>query len=338
MKTSFAFFAALMLSLAPLALYAEPLVESSPIEEIRLPGLLDTPVPLAANYSNAELVLLGVVYPTSAVLTLWGGKILPAPVPSIGSPDPLSIDYRVSNALHGDLETGNRFLGGVPDKSAYVLGVAPALYFVTASGYRAATGKQLFGFEGQHIYHSTLAFAEAYAWTGLLTNGAKFLVGRPRPYVALERDAYAWKPTENNLSFFSGHASLAFAAAGFLGRDISDGLYHRLLVDWEPVPRYLVGRVVPFTVSYGLAGLIAFSRVYDQQHYLSDVLIGATVGTLTTNLVYSARFDHNGAPRQRHAVGSTAATGTKRVSSTFAPALVSGGEVAVPGLGLSGSW
>jgi membrane-associated phospholipid phosphatase len=267
-------------------------------------ALMSTPspegVPLRENFSRGQLITIGALYPLSIILVTNGGKFFDQPQPSIGSPDPGSLDYRISKGLHGNLETGEKLLGGVPDRAAYAVGGLPAAYYAFSSLYHLSTGQNLFASQSPYIYHSTIAFAEAYGWTAFVTTAVKFLVGRPRPYLGLDRPGYAWKPEEDNLSFFSGHASLAFAATSFLYRDISNGLYYRHLDQWAPVPRYLAAKALPFTLLYGTASMIAFSRIYDQQHYFSDVITGALIGGLIGNLVYLNRFDHEGKPRSRY--------------------------------------
>ncbi|MFU8807032.1 MAG: phosphatase PAP2 family protein [Bradymonadaceae bacterium] len=320
-------------------LLAAPPVQAQ--ETLQTPDLLaPSPklevVPIGTNFSPVDLAMLGVMYPTSMVLVLHGGSILPQPHPSIGPPSPESLDYRISERTHGNLETGAPWLRGVPDKTAYVLGVLPAAYYATSSVYRWLAGESLLGFQGPHLHHSTLAFAKAYALTAVTSVGVKFLVGRPRPYVALDRPAYGWKPEEENLAFFSGHASSSFAAASFLYLDISDGLYHRLLVDWEPVPRFLMGRALPFTVLYGSATAVAYSRIYDQKHYFSDVLIGGLVGTLIGNLVYVVHFDSDGHPRKRRTPRGEGVAST--TAFNFSPALLTTPSESAMGWSLSLTW
>lgn len=60
------------------------------------------------------------------------------------------------------------------------------------------------------------------------------------------------------ISFPSGHAVTAFALAFVLAR---------------AYPRYML-------LFYGLAGLVALSRVYLAKHFPSDVVAGAAVGIL----------------------------------------------------------
>jgi membrane-associated phospholipid phosphatase len=46
-------------------------------------------------------------------------------------------------------------------------------------------------------------------------------------------------------------------------------------------------KVSSFGVLYGWAGYVGYSRMLDNKHYITDVLIGATVGTLMSIFVYN---------------------------------------------------
>ncbi|RDV38901.1 phosphatase PAP2 family protein [Bradymonadaceae bacterium TMQ3] len=296
-----ALFAALLFvfSAPALTLAQQPASEPAPAVEASPQPSTTATVPLSQNYSPVALGTLGVLFPTSAVLTVFGGRLFAAPVPAMGTPTPGSLDYRVAETFHGNLETGAPFLGGIPDYGGYALSALPMLYYGLGATWSGLTGKSLYPWQGPYHLHSTMAYLESFTWTALLTTAAKFFVGRARPYVALERRAYGWHGGEDYLSFFSGHSSLSFAAATFLARDISDGLYHRVLADAEPTERFLLGRALPYTLLYGAATTVAVSRLYDQKHFLSDVVVGAAVGTLISTLVYNTRFDARGVPRTR---------------------------------------
>jgi membrane-associated phospholipid phosphatase len=126
------------------------------------------------------------------------------------------------------------------------------------------------GFDGESgtralIYGETLA-------VDLAINGVtKVLVGRPRPYVYSDDEAARAKvaadPRDAHLSFFSGHASTAFAAAvggAYLFSQSSDDVRARTAV-WAS--------------SLALAGATADLRVRAGKHFYSDVLTGAVVGS-----------------------------------------------------------
>ncbi|WP_421120488.1 phosphatase PAP2 family protein [Aquihabitans daechungensis] len=88
----------------------------------------------------------------------------------------------------------------------------------------------------------------------LVNQGIKRLVRRPRPIHAGERPHNVRLPRTS--SFPSGHASSAMAAAGMLS--------HR---HPKAAPLY-----------YGMAAVVATSRVHVKVHHVSDVLAGAAIG------------------------------------------------------------
>ncbi|WP_336518243.1 phosphatase PAP2 family protein [Pollutibacter soli] len=69
-------------------------------------------------------------------------------------------------------------------------------------------------------------------------------------------------------SFPSGHTAQAFAAATFLSEEYK----HRF--KWMPY------------VSYGIASGVGLLRMANNRHYISDVLLGAGIGILTTKVTY----------------------------------------------------
>lgn len=69
-------------------------------------------------------------------------------------------------------------------------------------------------------------------------------------------------------SFPSGHTAQAFAVACFLSEEY--GKHYK----WMP---YL---------SYGVASIVGALRIANNKHYLSDVLVAAGIGILSTKIVY----------------------------------------------------
>lgn len=109
-----------------------------------------------------------------------------------------------------------------------------------------------------------MMIAEASATAAGLTSLAKFTVGRARPYTQ-DRPAGAAGTPEDNLSFFSGHTSFAFAVA-VSAATIATMRHSR----WAPVV---------WTVGLALAAATGYLRIAADKHYFSDVLTGAAIGS-----------------------------------------------------------
>lgn len=123
----------------------------------------------------------------------------------------------------------------------------------------------------------------ALAQTGQLAFEAVFLsqaatavvkvgFGRHRPDE--DDDAWSFNPmsfSDQRHSLSSAHTANAFALAGVLSR--------RSERSWAP------------WVYYGMAALVGASRVYDDEHWLSDVMVGALIGDLAARATF--RFHQN---------------------------------------------
>lgn len=115
---------------------------------------------------------------------------------------------------------------------------------------------------------SLLAF-ESYAISGLAMTGIKSLAKRHRPktgHSAHEWDGPDWD--SDHFSFASGHTSSAFSIATVFANEYKDNKY------------------VP-PVAYGLATLVALSRVYSNNHWASDAFFGASLGYFTSKAILS---------------------------------------------------
>jgi membrane-associated phospholipid phosphatase len=122
---------------------------------------------------------------------------------------------------------------------------------------------------------------EAVLLSGAISGTTKMIAGRARPY----------KDTANSLnfgllrglqgtdyqSFPSGHTTAAFAFASMISAETSH---------WWPESRWIIGPIF-----YGGAALTGVSRIYNQDHWASDVVTGAAIGTLTGLKVY--RYTHS---------------------------------------------
>ena len=136
--------------------------------------------------------------------------------------------------------------------------------------------------------------AEAVIVGGGISFVLKDAFGRARPYVKPSRDsvdfdANNWqfgrgvKGGDQYRSFPSGHSVAAFAAAAAVANESSR---------WWPKWKWAVG-----TVMYGGAGLVGVSRMYNNRHWATDVMMGAAIGTFAGNKV--VRYNHRSHPNNK---------------------------------------
>jgi hypothetical protein len=121
----------------------------------------------------------------------------------------------------------------------------------------AVFGMKLGGMKSAHKMSDMLIL---YALSNVLESGivytVKRLTSRERP------DGFG------RFSFPSGHTASAFVAAEFLHQEYGDKSV------WISIG------------GYGMASLIGVARVYNNRHWVSDVVAGAGIGILSTKIVY----------------------------------------------------
>ena len=100
----------------------------------------------------------------------------------------------------------------------------------------------------------------------LVNTVVKYAVGRARPYVWKGDPGLYGDPHDANLSFFSGHTTFAFSVAVAAGTIF--------LMQGMP------GAPVALGAGLALAGFTGYLRMAADQHYLTDVVVGAAVGSL----------------------------------------------------------
>jgi membrane-associated phospholipid phosphatase len=125
---------------------------------------------------------------------------------------------------------------------------------------------------------------EALVVGELTATALKSLVGRQRPYVT-PRNASSYellRGTRGNdfRSFPSGHSVAAFAAAAAVTAETSRN---------DPTSTWIVAPIM-----YGGAALVGISRMYNNQHWASDVLVGAGIGTFAGLKVVRFHDSHSG--------------------------------------------
>ena len=132
-------------------------------------------------------------------------------------------------------------------------------------------------------FRQALGFYKALVYTQVTTQFAKNLVHRERP------------DRSDSKSFFSGHTSTTFAMSSYLQRELDDAILDWDAVQHTPLLRDIL-RAGSAAALYGWAGYVGYSRMRDQRHYLTDVIVGAAIGSLIGHFVYG----------QVHAAESTA--------------------------------
>jgi membrane-associated phospholipid phosphatase len=140
----------------------------------------------------------------------------------------------------------------------------------------AALGAYGFIFKVDKVKTTTLLATQAYITGGLVESVLKTLTGRQRPYFTDSTIVQAspkfhgplYKAPKDangkqiNSSFPSGHTTVAFAAATVFAMEYRNR-------PWIPV------------LSYSAATLIGISRITENKHWTTDVLVGAALGYLT---------------------------------------------------------
>ncbi|NMW17495.1 MAG: phosphatase PAP2 family protein [Chlorobiaceae bacterium] len=116
-----------------------------------------------------------------------------------------------------------------------------------------------------------LFLASSVAASGVSADVIKYIAGRARPILYFSEQLYGFNCFHYEyewISFPSGHAATAFSAA-----IVFTTLYPR----WR--------------ILFLFAGtLIAFSRIFLTQHYISDVIAGSFLGMASSILLYNLYF------------------------------------------------
>ncbi len=108
-------------------------------------------------------------------------------------------------------------------------------------------------------------------FAGIIIHIFKFFIGRFRPHKAPDFDPFVFQPitTDPHLhSMPSGHSQTIFVVIGVLSLYLSS----KNKSSWN-------------TLVFLIGAILAFTRVITHQHFLSDCIIGATIGYLTTRAV-----------------------------------------------------
>lgn len=114
--------------------------------------------------------------------------------------------------------------------------------------------------------------AEALIDSGVVTSVLKYSFRRERPNAGLGKGRFF----VGGQSFPSGHSTAAWSVATVIAKEY----------DTKPLVKY---------AAYTGAALVAMSRHSGRNHFLSDVLVGSSIGYLAGKFVYSKRHVPDGA-------------------------------------------
>ena len=125
--------------------------------------------------------------------------------------------------------------------------------------------------------HGTEAVLVGSAVAGVI----KVAAGRRRPYAVNDANSYDFAfgrglRSASAKSFPSGHTTAAFSAAAAVVAETHEWWPHSI---WYVAP-----------IMFGGATAVGLSRMYDNQHWASDVVMGAAIGTFAG--LKTVRFNH----------------------------------------------
>ena len=195
----------------------------------------------------------------------------------IGTAAVAPIDLQIASRLQDPGTQENRFLKTgatgfrlLGDPGSLVTGAG--VYLIGRAG-----GNRRIEALGLHSVESILL-------ADILGGGIKFVAGRQRPFVDVKTpyNFQLWRGFQGDQyrSFPSGHTIAAFAFASTVTRESQF---------WWPHSAWYVG-----TVFYGGASLVGLSRIYNNQHWASDVMAGAAIGTIVGLKVVKYTHSHPG--------------------------------------------
>ena len=124
----------------------------------------------------------------------------------------------------------------------------------------------------RYIFNAGYFLFASVAVSGIITDILKVFIGRSRPKLFLENNIYTLEPFSDVIAYYwsmpSGHTTTVFATVS-----VFSILY--------PKHKYSL---------FAIAIIVALSRVVIQKHYLSDIVVGAIIGSISTTILYKRYF------------------------------------------------
>jgi membrane-associated phospholipid phosphatase len=210
----------------------------------------EPPIPLQYNLA-LDASITGAMGISIALLAIYQPELLPE---SCRWCTPPGIDVDVRNALvwNDNARTADTL-------STVALAVIPAsavTYLLLSANSRGDVNAGLV---------DSLLVTEATAAALLVNQVVKLLVGRKRPHVFFQNDL-GYSKSEDNLSFYGGHTSFAFSVTA--------------ATVTVAAMRGYAGVGIVAGVGFTLSAAIGYLRIAADQHFLTDILVGAAVGGL----------------------------------------------------------
>ena len=217
---------------------------------------------------------------------VWLGAVTAA---SIGI---MQLDSRIARGAqdpslqrNGALQSGYKAFNLLNEKSLFAAGV------LTYAGARVAHARST----ADIAFHTT----EAVFLTGAIGTVVRGVLGRSRPFVTADRDAFDYHYGKGfselkYRSFPSIHSSAAFATATVIAAEMKyRGARHQRIVA---------------PLLYAVAAGPGLARIYGDKHWASDVVAGAALGVVGGVATVRYAHGHPGNRVDRWFLGHTSAT------------------------------
>jgi membrane-associated phospholipid phosphatase len=124
------------------------------------------------------------------------------------------------------------------------------------------------------VWTQARGWLHAILLTEIATSSAKVTFQRKRPFFDTELNQYGTTSDDDRFSFFSGHASHAFSFATYSSL---------LMFEYSSSP---VVNWIYSAAAFAGASAVAYSRVNDHAHNVSDIVVGGIVGTIISASVF----------------------------------------------------
>ena len=136
-----------------------------------------------------------------------------------------------------------------------------------------------------HFWNETRGLAHALLLAEIANASAKTIVQEKRPNYNYELSKNGIESPDSRASFYSGHANQAFALSTYTS-----------LLMFEYCDSKVVSTVYSILAT-SAAGVVSYSRLQDHAHHMTDVFIGAILGStiswLTFNRVQEVEKENN---------------------------------------------